>query len=402
VGTGSAGIAAAADSEGVGPAGRTVSVAMATYNGASFLDAQLASIAAQTRTPDELVVCDDGSTDGTVEIVERFARQAPFEVRLVRNEQALGYGENFMNAGRICRGDVIAWSDQDDVWMPDKLARCVREFERDRDVLLVVHSTQIGVGDDGKARVAGPLARYRSRRRELRILRRRSAYTPSTLPLEVASRGHSCVVSRRVLDVGDSLATTLPGVFEEFSGHDTWTVFLATAAGKVVLLPDVLVQYRQHGTQVIGAPAPPTLAARVARSAARPQPAILDRLEEHATRAFFRASVLARLAVLLDDEDGLARDAASFRSALDARVAAGGEVAGDGALDRAVMWRRHGKVLGRRLELWRQRSPLRAAACLARNASRRDYGRTDRGGLGARLFARDLWRVAQIAGRRPG
>jgi glycosyltransferase involved in cell wall biosynthesis len=94
------------DSAGVPPgAGAfSVSVAMATYNGAAFLDAQLASIAAQTRTPDELVVCDDGSSDGTVEIVERFARRAPFAVRLIRNEQRLGYGENFMKAARHCRG----------------------------------------------------------------------------------------------------------------------------------------------------------------------------------------------------------------------------------------------------------------------------------------------------------
>lgn len=398
-------IAATADSEPVAPAARSVSVAMATYNGAGLLEGQLASIAAQTRLPAELVVCDDGSSDGTVEIVERFARQAPFEVRLIRNEQQLGFGENFMKAARQCRGDVIAWCDQDDVWMPEKLARCLQEFELDPDVLLVVHSTQIGVGTSGgKPRVAGPLGRYRSRRREQRILRRRSVYTPASLPLEVSSWGHSCVVSRHVLEIGDTLATTVPGIFGEFSGHDTWTVFLATASGKVVLLPDVLVQYRQHGTQVAGAgaaAAPPTLATRVAQSAARPQSTVLDRLEAYATRAFFRASVLAQLAVLLDSEAGLGRDAGSFRAALDAQVAAGREVGfGRGAFDRAAMWRRHGEVLGRRLELWRRKSPLKAAACLVRNTASRDYGRADRGGLGLRLFARDLWRVAQIAGRR--
>jgi glycosyl transferase family 2 len=399
-----AGIAATPDSERVAPAARSVSVAMATYNGADFLEGQLASIAAQTRRPAEVVVCDDGSGDGTVEIVERFALQAPFEVRLIRNEQQLGFGENFMKAARSCRGDVIAWCDQDDVWMPEKLARCLEEFELDPDVLLVVHSTQIGVGtSDRKPVVAGPLSRYRSRRRERRILRRRSVYSPAALPLEVSAWGHSCVVSRRVLEVGDTLSTALPGIFGQFSGHDTWAMFLATAAGKVVLLPDVLVQYRQHGTQVAGAAARRTLATRVAQSAARPRSTVLDRLQAQATRAFFRASVLAQLAVLLDGEAGLGRDAGSFRAALDAQVAAGGAVGfGYGAFDRAAMWRRHGEVLGRRLELWRQRSPLKAARSLVRNTASRDYGRADRGGLGLRLFARDLWRVAQTAGRRSG
>ena len=87
---------ASPDSERAPSGALSVSVAMATYNGAGFIGAQLASIAAQTRTPDELVVCDDGSDDGTVEIIERFAREAPFEVRLICNEQRLGYGENFM------------------------------------------------------------------------------------------------------------------------------------------------------------------------------------------------------------------------------------------------------------------------------------------------------------------
>ena len=399
-------VVATPDSGRAASSALSVSVAMATYNGADFLDAQLASIAAQTRTPDELVVCDDGSNDGTVEILERFAREAPFEVRLIRNEQRLGYGENFMKAARCCRGDVVAWSDQDDVWMPEKLARCLHVFEQDPDVLFVEHSTQIGVGTDGGTRlVSGPLGKYWSRRRELRILRRRSVYTPASLPLELYSWGHSCVVSRRVLELGDTLATTIPGVFDEFSGHDTWTLILATAAGKAVLLPDVLVQYRQHVEQVAGAyraGAPRrSVATRVTQSAARRQSAVVDHLEAHATRAFFRASVLTQLAALLDREAGLGREAGAFRAAVEAHVTAGRDVGfGRGAVDRAALWRRYGEVLSRRLELWRQRSALRATATLVRNAVSGDYGRRDRGGLGLRSFARDLWRVAQTAVRR--
>ena len=70
-------------------------------------------------------------------------------------------------------------------------------------------------------------------------------------------------------------------------------LFFATAAGKAVLLPDVLVQYRQHGEQVAGAyraRAPKTIGTRVAQSAALNQSTVVDRLEAHATRAFFRAS----------------------------------------------------------------------------------------------------------------
>lgn len=400
--TAAAGVAATTGAAAVPSSVRSLSIAMATYNGADFLEAQLASFAAQTRRPDELVVCDDGSTDGTLEILERFAEEAPFDVRLIRNEQRFGYGENFMNAARRCRGDVIAWSDQDDVWMPEKVARCLEAFRRDPDVLLVVHSTHVGARSDGaKARVAGPLGRYRTRRREERILRRRSLYAPAELPLEVNSWGHSCVVSRRVVELGDVLELHVPGAFAEFSGHDTWTLFLATAAGKAVLLPDVLIQYRQHQTQVAGAGVRRTLATRVSESAARSQSTMLDALEAYATRAFFRSALLTRLAAVLADEAELGRDAHAFRAALMAQVAAGGDAGfGRGAVDRAALWRRHGDVLNRRLEMWRERSAWRAAGHVLRHAARRDYGRRDRGGLGSKLFARDLWRVAQIAVHR--
>jgi glycosyltransferase involved in cell wall biosynthesis len=109
----------------------SISVAMCTYNGSRFLPEQLASIARQTRQPDEMVVSDDGSTDATAEIVENFARSAPFPVRFIRNPRNLGSTKNFEQAIGLCSCDLIALSDQDDIWMPDKLARQAEMFELD-------------------------------------------------------------------------------------------------------------------------------------------------------------------------------------------------------------------------------------------------------------------------------
>ncbi len=92
---------------------------MATYNGAKYLEEQLASFVVQSQLP--LVVCDDGSADATLEILHRFAHSAPFPVRIVCNDERLGYGDNFLKAASLCEGDWIAFSDQDDVWLPDKL-----------------------------------------------------------------------------------------------------------------------------------------------------------------------------------------------------------------------------------------------------------------------------------------
>lgn len=98
-----------------------ISVAMATYNGERYLLEQLLSIAAQSHTPHELVVTDDGSTDRTVEIAENFARTARFPVHVCKNEVNLGFGANFLKAAFLAQGDWIAFCDQDDVWLPDKL-----------------------------------------------------------------------------------------------------------------------------------------------------------------------------------------------------------------------------------------------------------------------------------------
>ena len=93
-----------------------LSIALATYNGAVYLKEQLESIAAQTRTPDELVISDDQSTDDTLRVIEEFAATAGFPVRLSVNEANLGIAKNFEKAISLCRGDLIFLSDQDDVW----------------------------------------------------------------------------------------------------------------------------------------------------------------------------------------------------------------------------------------------------------------------------------------------
>lgn len=98
-----------------------ISIALCTYNGERFLDEQLASITGQTRQPDELVICDDCSTDNTLLILERFEKTAAFPVRIVRNQNNLGVIANFRQAIALCKYEMTALADQDDVWLPDKL-----------------------------------------------------------------------------------------------------------------------------------------------------------------------------------------------------------------------------------------------------------------------------------------
>lgn len=100
-----------------------VSVAMCTYNGGEYLPAQLDSILNQTYPPDQLIICDDGSNDGTRAILADYARLFPDTVHVHENETNLGVVKNFEKAIQLTTGDVIALSDQDDVWELDKLER---------------------------------------------------------------------------------------------------------------------------------------------------------------------------------------------------------------------------------------------------------------------------------------
>ena len=114
-----------------------ISIAMATYNGAKYLQEQLDSFLQQTRLPDELVVCDDGSTDATVEILEAFIQHAPFAVHICRNETNLGYIKNFEKVLSLCTGDIIFLSDQDDVWFSNKIEEMAGILETRQDIFVL-------------------------------------------------------------------------------------------------------------------------------------------------------------------------------------------------------------------------------------------------------------------------
>ena len=120
-----------------------ISVALCTYNGAKYIQEQLDSLAAQTRLPDELVICDDASTDETLAIVRAFMQDAPFPVRVYPTEQNLGSTRNFDRAIAQCTGDWIALADQDDYWFPHKLAVFEQAITQHPDVGLIFSDAQI-------------------------------------------------------------------------------------------------------------------------------------------------------------------------------------------------------------------------------------------------------------------
>lgn len=219
-----------------------ISVAMATYNGARFLPQQLHSIAAQTRLPAELIICDDGSGDGTQQVVEEFARTAPFEVHWSPNEQRLGYVRNFRRAASLCRGQIIAFSDQDDEWSPNKLAAAC-EVLADPSVLLVYHNATVV---DGEGRRLSSL--YHADEEEAALGLSPIAPWHHSYGLVQLFRSHL----RRFDRHWDLSLNHIPEPMDILS-HDQWYIFLAQALGRVAFIDQELVRYRQHGNNAVGA-----------------------------------------------------------------------------------------------------------------------------------------------------
>jgi len=221
------------------------SVAMCTYEGERFLPEQLASIAAQERPPNELVVCDDRSTDATRRIVESFAASAPFPVRLHVNERNLGSTENFGRAIGLCAGDVIALSDQDDVWRPDKLALMERCFSEDPSVGMVFSDAEVV---DEQLRSLGRRLWSSSGFDEKKALIGRGRALDVMLPAYYVT-GATMAFRSEFRDLVLPIPTDLPMI------HDGWIALVIAAAARVAYIEEPLVMYRRHEGQQLGPPA---------------------------------------------------------------------------------------------------------------------------------------------------
>jgi ribosomal protein L31E len=214
---------------------------MCTYNGAAYLPEQLASLAAQTRLPDELVVRDDQSDDGqTREIVKAFARNSPFPIRLSVNRKQLGSKKNFAKAISRCRGDVILLCDQDDVWLPNKLAKIEDAFQSKPETGLVFSDAEVV---DEELRPLDYLAGHFGAEPEADLkagrffhaLLRQNLITGATMAFR--SR-----LKKMILPIPDD--TVLQ--------HDAWIALIIAAVSPMVFLKQQLIKYRQHDGQQIG------------------------------------------------------------------------------------------------------------------------------------------------------
>lgn len=318
----------------------TVSVAVCTYQGAAHLQRQLDSIEAQTVAPDEVVLSDDGSTDGTLDLLRAFERGSRSRVRVLRREAPVGVALNFEHALRSCSAGLVLLADQDDVWVPHKVERFVEAFARHPEALLVFSDAElVDAGERPLGRTMWEAVGLdHGLRRELAVPLRATRILLRTALVTGAATG----IRRELLDCA------LPVPADAGFLHDAWLALVASCHGPLVALDERLLAYRQHEAQHTGAP-----------EAGQPAPPlVLDRERQHRELLRQRAEAALLLDRLRQCPHGSGRPAVAFL-------------------------REH--VAHTDLRLAPDRSARAVVAALARGRYHRHSG-------GLRSAAKDLWR----------
>lgn len=213
-----------------------VDVVLSTYNGEQYLAEQLDSIRAQTHTGWRLLVRDDGSTDGTAEMLRRYAGDDE-RIRFVNDGAPaanLGFVGSFHTLVAQTDADFVVFSDQDDVWLPSKLEVLLTEARRHDNTVPVLYYTRWQAVDEHLE----PIAAIGDRQ-----------------DLFATTRLHEQLTTNSVLGATSMINARLARAWQGYEGlrsHDVYLGLVAAALGELVYVPETTTLYRQHGRNQYG------------------------------------------------------------------------------------------------------------------------------------------------------
>ncbi len=223
-----------------------VEILMATYNGASFLAAQIESILAQSYGNWHLVIHDDGSRDGTVQLIRDYASRVPSQITLINDGVTHGSAkQNFAYLMDHATADYIMLADQDDIWLSDKVQRSmdqlIAEEERWGKHMPLAVFTDLAVVDEELNVIAPSFWAFQNLRPQ--------RFVASIENLAV----RNCITGCTLLINKSALCICLP-VAEVAVMHDWWCgLKILQANGKLIPLHSASILYRQHSGNVVGA-----------------------------------------------------------------------------------------------------------------------------------------------------
>ena len=222
----------------------TVSVALCTYNGTDYLPTQWQSLLEQQRLPDEMVISDDRSTDGTPALLERLAAETPFPVRILQNKNRLGYNKNFERALASCTGELIFICDQDDFWLPEKI-RLMTQYMVEHPAVQIAFC-DAWVTDE---QLQGKRSRFWE---SVRFDKKNQARWLSGETMDVMLEGNRMMGCATV--IRRSFLPTLLPIPEKIPGYiyDGWIALVGATQNVIHFIDQPLQLYRTHRQQQVG------------------------------------------------------------------------------------------------------------------------------------------------------
>lgn len=220
-----------------------VYVLLATYNGRAYIREMIDSVLAQDYERIRLILSDDGSSDGTDQILDEYEQMHPQKITHYRSGMKFGCAQkHFMHLLSVfCDAPYMMFCDQDDVWHKDKISKTLRKMqELECEALLpaMVH-TDLRVVDSNLKEIA------------------RSFWEYSNLDGGRLALNHLMVqnvVTGCAMMINHPLAKLASKkIPEELIMHDWWIALLAAACGRAGYLPEATIDYRQHGNNAVGA-----------------------------------------------------------------------------------------------------------------------------------------------------
>ncbi len=221
-----------------------IDILLATYNGERYLAEQIDSVLAQRFDDWRLIARDDGSSDGTVAILQDYSARHPDRIVLLDDgDRGLGASGNFSRLMEYAAADYVMFCDQDDVWLPGKIDRLLEamhalEAENGSDIPLIVHSDLTVVGRN--------LEELHHSFWKFQTIDPAFGRSFNRLLIQNVVTGCASLCNRKLIE------TSLP-VPPEAMMHDWWLALVAASFGHVASVPEATVLYRQHGENTLGA-----------------------------------------------------------------------------------------------------------------------------------------------------
>lgn len=222
---------------------RNIDIALATYNGLKFLPEQLDSLLAQTEASTRVLIRDDGSTDGTVDLLKAYDKKFPERLSVLSTDSTgEGASGNFSRLLLSTDAPYVLLCDQDDVWDLDKVSaslQCIQKLEAEfgKDMPILVH-TDLRVVDRNLSLISASFFKFQNLDAQANSLKE--------LLVQNMITGCTVIVNRALL----SKALPVPA---DAIMHDWWLALVAAAFGKIGFVDRATMSYRQHGNNTVGA-----------------------------------------------------------------------------------------------------------------------------------------------------